>query len=119
MNNVKILPFNCKVLDCKEVNRVVSDYIDGDLQPDETIEFETHLESCKECSKLVSEVKNLVNIAKSLNTNRLPEEIRLRLRQILMKKVDFDSGFVSKSGGSCNKKPKKGQEHSKLFVVRK
>ena len=57
---------------CKKIHKNLIFYIDGDLSSKENKEIEEHLSSCKNCSRLYSEIKSSMGIIqneKSIETN--------------------------------------------------
>jgi len=57
---------------CKKIHKKLIFYIDGDLSSKENKKIEEHLSSCKNCSRLYSEMKSSMEIIqdeKSIETN--------------------------------------------------
>lgn len=44
-------------MNCKEVNKSITAYIDKELDASQTAQFEEHLSVCSECKELVAEMK--------------------------------------------------------------
>lgn len=45
---------------CEQTEAQLTDYLDGLMSPGERIEFEAHLNSCKDCAQIVASVSQLV-----------------------------------------------------------
>lgn len=50
------------LISCVEVFRLVSDYVDGDVDPDLRVRMETHFKDCDHCSAIVDGTKNVVRL---------------------------------------------------------
>lgn len=69
------------VLNCKEVWRVVSDYIDGDVAPEVRRRIEAHLAQCRHCAALIDSTHNVVVLIADERVIALPAGFSERLRR--------------------------------------
>ena len=51
---------------CKELIQLVSDYIDGNLSPEEAERFDMHLAECNGCTAYVEQFRETVRLAGTL-----------------------------------------------------
>lgn len=68
---------------CIAVIREISNYIDGELEPELKQELERHLENCEECRLVVDQTRRTVQIFCGSELVELPKEIQERLQQAL------------------------------------
>jgi anti-sigma factor RsiW len=74
-------------LNCQEVIREISNYLDGDLDASMKREIELHLKDCSECSVMVNQTKLTVDIFCDSELVELPAAVRERLHQALRRKM--------------------------------
>lgn len=74
-------------MNCREVIREISNYIDGDLDASIKREIEAHLKHCKECQVIVDQTKLTVDIFCDSQLVELPADVRERLHEALRKKM--------------------------------
>jgi len=74
-------------LNCKNVIREISSYIDGELDLAIKRELERHLEDCEECKMVVDQTKLTVDIFCDSEPVELPVEIQSRLHEALRRKI--------------------------------
>ncbi len=72
-------------ISCGQVLERLSDYLDGDLPPEERERVEAHLRGCDGCSRFGGEFKATVSALRRLlgRPGGLPEGFRDRLRRSL------------------------------------
>jgi anti-sigma factor RsiW len=78
-------------LNCRDVVKKLSNYLDGDLEPAVAQELEQHLNGCNDCSLVVNQTKLTVEIFCDAEMVELPEQVRLRLHEALRRKLGFDA----------------------------
>lgn len=65
---------------CKELIATISDYVDGDLDPDLCLELEKHLHECENCRVVVNTLKKTIDIYRDVrNTEKIPPSTKERL----------------------------------------
>ncbi len=74
-------------MNCKDVIRELSDYIDGDLDPGLKTELERHLQHCEDCTLIVDQTKKSIEILCDSRPVELPSELRSRLHSVLRQKL--------------------------------
>jgi anti-sigma factor RsiW len=78
-------------LNCQEVIREISDYIDGELDQAVKQELESHLECCEECKMVVDQTKLTVEIFCDSKLIELPGDVKSRLHEALRRKLQEKS----------------------------
>ncbi len=74
---------------CKEVIRQLSDYLDGDLDPDLIQALTRHLEHCEDCRVVVDTTRKTVEVYCNTEPAPLPEEARERLMRSMAEKLGW------------------------------
>ena len=74
-------------LNCKDVWREISNYIDNDLPMSIRLLLEAHFEQCSECAALVDSTRNIVILIGDERAFELPPGFSARLRERLMKEI--------------------------------
>ena len=71
--------------DCKEIEELLTPYIDGFLSSEEKAQLEEHLKQCPQCQLELEELQNTVNLLEDLGDEELipPAAFRRELRQKL------------------------------------
>lgn len=72
-------------LTCQQVTDAIIDYLTGDMQPETTRLFDDHLQGCPDCLAFFNTYNSTVRATQSLSYDDIPEEMRLRVRQFLLK----------------------------------
>ena len=68
---------------CKEILAALSDYIDGDLDPELCRDLKKHLADCNPCQLVVDNIHQTLTVYKSGRPLELPAELCERLRSVL------------------------------------
>lgn len=74
-------------MNCKDVIRDLSNFIDGDLDAELEQELESHLRDCADCKLVVDQTKKTVEIYCDSEAIELPGEVRDRLHDALRRKL--------------------------------
>jgi anti-sigma factor (TIGR02949 family) len=70
-------------MNCKEVIRQMSEFIDGDLDECRCDSVKSHLEECPACRGVFDTFRTTIDLSKKLLRTQIPEDIRSRLREKL------------------------------------
>jgi len=62
-------------MNCKQALKLISEYVDGNLDERRTAELEGHLAGCKDCRETVEDFKAIVREAQNLKTVTPPERV--------------------------------------------
>jgi len=72
------------MVDCAEVFRLLSDYVDDDLRRAVCLEIEKHLENCPDCTLQVDSVKKTIRVYREASSREeMPVDIMIRLQDVL------------------------------------
>ena len=63
-------------LTCKELVELVTEYLEGGLQPDERLAFERHVAICPPCRGYFSQLRRIARTAGSLREEHVPAALR-------------------------------------------
>ena len=74
-------------MNCREVLRELSSYLDGDLGADAIADLERHVKRCEDCRMVVDTVRKTVDIYCKSEPLPLPEDVRDRLHLALVKRL--------------------------------
>ena len=74
-------------MNCQNVIREISNYIDGDLDLAVKQELERHLECCEECKMVVDQTRLTVKVFCDSKAVELPNELKARLHDALRRKL--------------------------------
>ena len=88
MDKFQISFLELNSLSCQEIEDLLSYYIDGEILPALLARFEEHLKICETCQLLVQDTRKIVDTAKSLADQAVPEGVRKNLRQELRKRLN-------------------------------
>ena len=68
---------------CEEYLRRVSEYLDGELDPEVCDKIERHLRQCPECMNCLKTLKKSIELCKEAAQEKMPFDARARLRTAL------------------------------------
>jgi len=68
---------------CRKDYERLSEYLDGELDPDACREIERHFRECPECRECVESMKKTIQLCKEASTEEVPTDARERLRSML------------------------------------
>ena len=71
------------VINCREVLRELSNYMEGDLDPELRSQIDSHLAQCRHCTAVYEGTRNLLTLVADGKVFELPEGFSRRLRAVL------------------------------------
>jgi predicted anti-sigma-YlaC factor YlaD len=74
-------------VNCREVIRELSSYLDGDLGREAIADLELHVGRCEDCRVVVDTVRKTVDIYCKAEPLPLPDDVRTRLHTALVKRL--------------------------------
>ncbi|PON19240.1 hypothetical protein C2W62_03835 [Candidatus Entotheonella serta] len=74
-------------LTCQQVTGAIIDYLTDDMQPEATALFNQHLQGCPDCLAFFNTYNSTVRATQSLSYDDVPNEMRHRVRQFLLKTI--------------------------------
>jgi anti-sigma factor RsiW len=74
-------------VNCQILIREISSYLDGELGVETLAEIEVHLGRCKDCRLIVDTTRKTIEIYYSTQPLPLPDDVRERLHQALIKRL--------------------------------
>ena len=75
-------------MNCRGLIQEISAYLDGELAPELLADIEIHLERCKDCRLIVDTTRKTIEIYYSAQPLPLPTDVRERLHQALVKRLN-------------------------------
>lgn len=69
------------VINCRQVWTELSNYLDGDIDPDLRARIETHLKDCDHCTAILDGMSNIVRLVCDDQVIEVPDGYSERLRQ--------------------------------------
>ena len=75
---------------CAQVLKELSNYIDGDIDPQLRAEIEQHLRGCRRCSVILDSTRKTLRIVGDERVFEIPLGYSERLHQFLAKKLGTD-----------------------------
>lgn len=75
-------------LNCKDVVKLVSSYLDQDLDPDICKLIDTHTGGCKECDSMLDTLKKTVELCLQYEPNEIPKIRKGKIRKELEEELD-------------------------------
>jgi predicted anti-sigma-YlaC factor YlaD len=79
-------------VNCKGVIRELSSYLEGELDVSILSEIEVHLTRCEDCRLIIDTTRKTIDIYCKSEPVPLPEDVRIRLHQTLMRRLSNKSG---------------------------
>jgi len=76
-------------MNCKEILVALSDYVDGDLDPELRRVLQKHLADCNPCQLVVDNLRQTITVYKSGRPLELPAELCERLRRVLRERWEM------------------------------
>ena len=76
------------VINCKDIWREVSNYLDNDVSPVLRVELEAHLSHCRHCAALVDSTRNIVILIADERVFSLPRGFSARLQERLRREIE-------------------------------
>jgi anti-sigma factor RsiW len=86
-------------VNCTEFLSKLTDYFDGQIDPELLAEVKEHLGSCHHCEIVVSTTKQTISIYKHEQTYEFPDELATRLRAAVMKRCAAVERPAAKTAG--------------------
>jgi hypothetical protein len=78
---------------CKKAKKLISDYVDGELNSTERSSLEGHLESCEECRKILEDYKSIAGAAQKLDAGSPSPYLWTRIKQRIEASVPSYEGI--------------------------
>lgn len=87
---LKLSWFEKDQLDCKEVRKASSGYLEGDLNPSKLEKVKAHISGCTPCKNFVESLASMIGMLAKLPTKRSPEGLKQSVNQEIWK--DHEAG---------------------------
>jgi len=71
---------------CEELLKIISDYIDGEIETSICQELERHLQDCDPCKIVIDTVRKTILLYKGAEVYEIPYELSERLHNLLWEK---------------------------------
>lgn len=110
-------------MNCKDINVLINNFLDGSLTELEALQFESHIETCVECRLEFEEIKFIHEIMADSELSSLPEnfeeELREKLESVNIEVNDEDlkgsTVVLEKQSSKTSKVKSTKKEKSKLI----
>ena len=79
---------------CDDLIQNLSDYIDGELEPELCKELEDHLKDCRNCRLMVDSLKMTVKLCKDGRCEELPPALNKKLNEKLAERWKKNFGHL-------------------------
>ena len=66
-------------LACQEIVEIVTDYLEGAMDPALQASFETHLSGCRHCPHYLEQMRATIRVAGTITADDLPPDLRAGL----------------------------------------
>ncbi len=67
-------------MDCREVEKLITLFIDGEISRQDSHEVEEHLKHCRRCTAVFEEARELKDLVRRLPMEKAPEDLCARIR---------------------------------------
>lgn len=74
-------------MNCKELAYLLGDYVDGTMEAYLKEELDVHLAECEPCIRFLRTYDRTRELARRIEPERIPEELRERLKSFVMQKA--------------------------------
>ncbi|MFH1894051.1 MAG: zf-HC2 domain-containing protein [Candidatus Zixiibacteriota bacterium] len=68
---------------CRDYINGLSDYVDGEVEPELCAEIEKHIGECQNCRIMIDSLKQTVTLCRDGRSERLPESLENKLSSLL------------------------------------
>jgi predicted anti-sigma-YlaC factor YlaD len=68
---------------CSDLYRLLSDHVEGVLDPSDCEAIERHLRECSPCGELRRDLEDLARLCRESARPRMPEGVRQRIERLL------------------------------------
>lgn len=73
-------------MNCTDFLAKLTDYFDGQIDPDLLAEVKQHLGTCHHCEVVVDTTRKTIDVYRGNQTYEFPEELALRMRAAVMER---------------------------------
>lgn len=81
---------------CNSIQERLSDYIDGMLAPEEQVQVEEHLKSCRDCTRSLEELKKTVSMTREMAECEPPPEFAEKVMARVRREAVRERGLLRK-----------------------
>lgn len=93
-----------RILHCTDIEALLDSYLDEEIDPLTSRQFEQHLDRCELCRSLVDDCRQIVHVAKTLSDKAVPADVSRRLRERLEEEIGYPfAGQTARGLGSDSK----------------
>lgn len=78
---------------CKQWRETAMAYLDGELQEDQALEFQAHLEHCPTCARVFQEFRQMKEVAMRMKPPEVPEQVWAEYPRGVVNKLTRGSGW--------------------------
>ncbi|MCL7942608.1 zf-HC2 domain-containing protein [Marinobacter sp. ATCH36] len=85
------------MLMCRDLARIASDYIDGELGPMDTVSVKMHLLMCGHCRTFIGNLRHSVDLMKAHSSQHVDEELVRRIDERVTESLNARNSDNGKS----------------------
>ena len=74
---------------CKDIQELLTEYLDESLQEKDSIEIEQHIKNCKECGKVLDDLCKTINMVKNLPKYAAPNIMLVNINKKIQERKTF------------------------------
>lgn len=83
-------------MDCYKFVELMSEYVEGDLSPENTALWQKHFESCKNCAPFLKSFESSRELLQYLKEKKCPDEIKTRMESLIADMCEKKKAAASK-----------------------
>ena len=72
---------------CRKLFERMSEYLDGEIDPVELADIESHLHACNHCEACLAALRRTIEVCRSYRLPAMPIEVRRELRELIRKNL--------------------------------
>jgi anti-sigma factor RsiW len=81
------------MFNCDDVIQLLTDYVDGELEPNAHHQLESHFGACPACDRFLKSFRTTIDLTGQFRCEDIPEDVSRRLHDFLAQQIrDLDTG---------------------------
>lgn len=75
------------MLKCRDIGRLLLEYVEGALEPSVSKQLDAHLADCPGCLAFINTYRHMIRLSKQLRCEDIPPELQEKLRSFIREKL--------------------------------